>query len=80
MAWHLNDGWRSCPEPSLREPEDCRVQEDPDAGDDWEREAQPVCPVCGQKCDFYIMDRLDGIIGCECCTRQASAWTEVYGA
>lgn len=69
MAWHLSDGWQSCPEPSLEEPDDF-----------WPCEEQPVCPICGRECDFFIVDRMDGVIGCEYCTRQVSAWSEVYGA
>lgn len=53
---------RDVPDMAL-EPEDC-----------WASEEQPVCPICGKECDFFVVDRLDGVLGCDLCTRQVSAW------
>ena len=44
-------------------------------------EVDPVCPVCGEKCEIYFMNETD-IVGCENCVRRISArtnqWATVY--
>jgi hypothetical protein len=34
----------------------------------------PICPVCGEECDTYYMDRHGEILGCEACIDIVDAW------
>jgi hypothetical protein len=41
--------------------------EHPDITNPPEPDKMPVCPVCGEECETYYVDKFGDIFGCENC-------------
>ena len=37
-------------------------------------EPQPVCPICGEECEYIFTNLLNDVVGCERCLEQVDAW------
>lgn len=41
---------------------------------DNRRDEEPVCPICGARCEDIYKDREGEIVGCDECLKRCNAW------
>lgn len=41
---------------------------------DPQDKAMPICPVCGEEAETFVINYLGQIVGCDNCTRQVSIY------
>ena len=49
-----------------------------DWGEPEKPRPQPICPICGQEAEEFVLDWENDVIGCDCCTDivDAQRWAE----
>lgn len=41
---------------------------------DRRKDEEPICPMCGERCDTIYKDNSNEIVGCDECLKPVNAW------